>query len=420
MTGSCIRFAISRAIRRARAARLLATSESHARALPVGLLALLLATTTACDREPSRAPRISDRPALTLTAPDSLPGAQFGRAVRLADGGVAAVEEASRRILRWDRTGRLTHLYGGVGAGPGRFRAPSLIQAVGADTLLLWDALLRRVTWLSLSSGETRDLLLRTSMASGASPIVGQMEDGTLLLRHERFAAGLERGGSMLAGALSGQMPRPPGELDASLTPEALPPPPADMPSVRALIVRIDAEGRQVGEVAKDVLVREVPRGGTPLYAPGLQMVTDGSRILMGFNASWQVQVLGPSGDSLDVFEREWTARPVSEAQRDAAREALQENRQATAAPVDISFAPNVPAFGRLLVAEDGTLWATTFTGPGVFTDSATVFSRRGRLLGTVAMPPRLRPTDVGSDYLLGLSEDGTGKAMVLLYDVQR
>jgi hypothetical protein len=92
----------------------------------------------------------------------------------------------------------------------------------------------------------------------------------------------------------------------------------------------------------------------------------------------------------------------------------------------DVSFAPNLPAYAQMLVDADRNLWvsdaaldwylAQGFSRVPAGPIAWRVFDRDGRWLGRVTMPPRFRPMDIGSDYILGLWRDADDVEHVRLY----
>jgi hypothetical protein len=84
----------------------------------------------------------------------------------------------------------------------------------------------------------------------------------------------------------------------------------------------------------------------------------------------------------------------------------------------DERFLPTVPAFGRLISASDGSIWARSYALPYEAPDSVSVFGRAGAFLGTLALPSGLVPTDVGHDYILGLVRDGDDVTEIHLHRV--
>jgi len=74
------------------------------------------------------------------------------------------------------------------------------------------------------------------------------------------------------------------------------------------------------------------------------------------------------------------------------------------------------PAYGRLLVDADGNLWVAAYRDESEWS----VFDARGRLLGTVEVPPGGRVLDVGHTYLLGVWTDESDVEQVRLYELLR
>ncbi len=105
---------------------------------------------------PTGIPWIDDVTSLTFHIPDSIGGAsdEMGRAAFLQGGRIAVGNYDGKRILVFDSTGQLTRIIGRGGFGPGEFQTPTLVQTFAADSLLVWDAALRRLSFLSATTGE--------------------------------------------------------------------------------------------------------------------------------------------------------------------------------------------------------------------------------------------------------------------------
>jgi len=84
----------------------------------------------------------------------------------------------------------------------------------------------------------------------------------------------------------------------------------------------------------------------------------------------------------------------------------------------------SLPAFEQFVTDHIGRLWVresrvADYLPQGSATVTPTlwsVFSREGKWLGDVAMPARFLPTDIGSDYVLGVARDGDGVETVAMY----
>jgi len=77
---------------------------------------------------------------------------------------------------------------------------------------------------------------------------------------------------------------------------------------------------------------------------------------------------------------------------------------------------PTRPAYGRLLVDEEGFLWAAEPTRYPHPAGSWTVFAPDGRLLGVVTMPERFRLHQAGPDWVLGVWRDELDVEFVVLF----
>lgn len=322
-------------------------------------------------------PIIGTLPTIAFTIPDSIGGASadMGRALRLASGAIVVADWDGHRILRFDSTGRLTKVLGRAGSGPGEFQGTALVQAIAGDSLLVWDASLRRLTWLDPQTGGSRSCSIKIGDAAGSNPIIGLLADGRLVVQHEAPGAS---------------------------TPGA--------PVGRHMRLRLmDRCGRLLGEISGDFPGGRWDARGYRFFAPTTQTATDGTRIFAGNSSAWEIVVLAPDGHRLGSLTRPWRATLVTEQDREAIRAALDRPDIAPGFLDDDRFDPTVPAFGRILPSPDGTVWVLEYAAPYQPTDSVSIFSADNQLLGTLPLPPGFRPTSVGPDYLLGtgIGEDG-------------
>jgi hypothetical protein len=79
----------------------------------------------------------------------------------------------------------------------------------------------------------------------------------------------------------------------------------------------------------------------------------------------------------------------------------------------------SLPAHGRLVLDRAGNLWVQ---GYSVLDEEEFwyVLDPDGRWLGEVKPPARLRITEIGEDYLLGIMADSVGVQRVMLFGLQR
>lgn len=336
--------------------------------------------------EGQRLPSVATSPSLEIRIPDSVGGAsaQMGRIVRLASGRFAIADWDGQRVLLFDSGGQLSRVFGRAGSGPGEFRAPSLIQEVAPDTLLLWDPFLRRITWLDTRSGGIGQLEVGTDKLYGGAPLVGQLSDGRLLVAHEAWTA---------------QQPGAPSH-----------------PSITLRL--LNSDGTPAVDLVTDLLVRNQDAHGFRFYGPTTLAATDGHRILVGTNTNWTIHLLSADGHTQASLTRPWHSRAVTEADRAAVRAGAKGAGAPAGVPSDDRFDATVPAFGRILTSSDGTIWVLSFTPPFQYTDSVSVFSAEGQFLGALALPKDFHPTDIGPAYILGTAQSPDGDFVARLFAV--
>jgi hypothetical protein len=148
-----------------------------------------------------------------------------------------------------------------------------------------------------------------------------------------------------------------------------------------------------------------------------------------GFGADYLITRLNPLTGKEESWRRAWTPRKVTRANIDEFIDgwSINWNRGADSIAVKAAmrnapFAESVPAFSQFLVSTTQELWVRT---PNLIDAQAagelnqvplrsstwSVFDKEGRWLTDVSLPPGFQPTDIGSDYILGVQfgmENGT------------
>jgi len=126
---------------------------------------------------------------------------------------------------------------------------------------------------------------------------------------------------------------------------------------------------------------------------------------------SFGATVIDRAGHTVRTVERDHDPVPVAQAGVERPR-----TRDGTPRPSPDSL----PAISDLGVDATGHLWLRPFvleaTGPVAWS----VFAPDGRLRATVDLPPRFEPTEIGEDYVLGVSRDELDVETVRLYDLAR
>jgi hypothetical protein len=329
-------------------------------------------------------PVIDRTPSLTITIPDSIGGASadMGDVVRLARGDIAIADWDGHRLLVFDSVGALRRVIGREGSGPGEFEAPLLIQAFGGDSLLIWDPYLGRLSWIDANSGAGRSVNLSSAGLIGGSPIVGMLRDGRVIGRREV----LRREGAM------------------------------KLPTRTATFLLLGPDGARARTVADTFVLAAGDARGYRFFQPTLQTATDGQRLFAGISSEWRIAIYAPDGHRLGELSRPWTPRVVTAEVRARIRASLTRPSMAPEFLDDDRFDATVPAFGRILPADDGSIWVLDYAAPYESPDSASVFSHDGAFLGAVALPPHFRPSVVGADHIIGTATREDGDLEIRMY----
>ena len=85
-----------------------------------------------------------------------------------------------------------------------------------------------------------------------------------------------------------------------------------------------------------------------------------------------------------------------------------------------ITFPETMPAYRRALLDGEGHIWVEEYRRPSDDIPQWTVFTRDGRLLGTLTTPTGLWIYEIGSDYLLGRWRDELDVEHVRVYGLRR
>jgi hypothetical protein len=330
----------------------------------------------------SSRPTIESRPAIVAHAPDSIGGfsGEIGAIRRLSDGSIVVADLGARHLVRFDSIGALLGILGRGGQGPGEFERLELLQVLRADTLLVWDQVARRLTWIDPRTGGTRTAVVSPESDAQRFAVRGQLSGGELLIEESR---------PPVAGG------------------------PRARERVRYLLADVDGRnGRTLVETEGMIL------GGFYFFAPTAVGVTDGERVYVGESSKWSVQVFDREGDATAEWARPWIPASIAADAKVRMRELYRRRGARPELTADERFLPTVPAFGRLIAANDGSLWVRSYALPYEAPDSVTVFGPSGDFLGSLPLPSGLIPTDVGHNYILGLVRDGDDVAEIHLHRV--
>jgi hypothetical protein len=320
-------------------------------------------------------------------------------AVRLDDGRLVVTDEGSRQVKFFAPDGRLVHVLGRQGRGPGEFGTLWTVRPFRRDSLMVFDYNQERVSILDLQGNFGRSFavafgpnywaqgVLLDSMIFLASPGEGRRQNDITGIYWDSTWFVMYRG--------------------------------PDLP--------VDTIGRYpLGEQPG------MGRGRRRAYHFGhrLQFALARDRIYMGWSQAYEIGEYTADGKLLRLIRRAYQPQPVTDEVKAQFRqdyEALvraEEGDRVTPEQMtrylafvdDADYPVSLPAYSALRVDPDGNLWAEDYR---IYTQSEsrwTVFDPAGRWLGTVQMPNALQVLEIGRDYVLGLRKDAMGVERVSLH----
>lgn len=326
---------------------------------------------------------------------------QIGTPRSTSNGHVVFLNRGACEVRYHDSAGKLIARSGRCGKGPGEFDEPSGLWPWLADSVIVIDQL-TRVTVLTPDGSLGRITLLPQNDSMPIPFIRGVLSDGTLVLvglRNPggRASPGIERGRSTLA-VLRG--------LENS---------PQLIASYPGPIFEYTQLGDRLGR-------------GRLAFSSSTDFAAGASSIYVGFPDRYEIHVHDGAGKLLRILRRAFDTARVEPRDIDwllqrrlgqvqgadnqrAVRQAFRELQHAELMP---AFGPPVWPGGSeggpaMLVDLAGNLWVFDHYRPGEYRNHWSVFSSAGAWLGTVKLPPRLTPSQIGSDYVIGTWTDETG-----------
>lgn len=315
---------------------------------------------------------------------------------RLDDGRIAVADE-TQRLLVFDRHGKYILTAGRRGAGPGEFEALALAGRYRGDSIFAVDV--------------GRD-------------VFSVFDSHGQLGRSMRMSP---------RGVLGGYQPRAVfGDGDMVLTATSLPlgGPPREEFLWSYLIVTDDQL------VPRDTLAHFPKTTGenasaSVYFAPFAETVVADTLICWAFSDRIAVRFIRRDGKVVRIahvpFERyritrrRWDAYVQWRLARFDQRNYPPSVRARAMQEMDRSkHAAQLPAFARMLADGDGNLWLQDYPFAEMRPSNWQVLRHDGRWLGTVGLPTRFDPHDIGRDYILGVWRDELGTEHVRLYRLER
>jgi hypothetical protein len=348
---------------------------------------------------------LGEQPELTIgggEAPEASQLYSVRGAARLSDGRIAVADAGSKEIRVFDSGGRPLARFGREGEGPGEFKDPFLAGRTTGDTLVVFDAGLRRVSIFSADSGFIRSY--QVGLEGGGYPIAqGILSDGSLAIGGGMYFSNAE---GFPSGAL-----RPPSKY---------------------LVIAPDGSlGADLGEFpAAEMFAKRSANGFQAISIP-LGRVTgfaaSSDHLWLGTGDTWELRGYGKTGVLERIIRVERPLEPVTAAVRAAAIEervadAASENeaRSQRALLSELPFPSELPPYELFRTDALDHLWVGEFAPPGEDARNWTIFDPSGRAVGRITLPERTLPLQIGADYLLSRTLDELDVESVTLWRLRR
>ncbi|MGD2122960.1 MAG: hypothetical protein PVJ76_14500, partial [Gemmatimonadota bacterium] len=293
--------------------------------------------------------------------------------------------------------GRLTAAFGGPGEGPAEFQGLSAMGSSADGRIWAYDFMLRRFTWLD-QAGRMSGLATLDPEPAMLHPL-GILEDGSFLLKQLWGAA-------QVAQATETGFRRDP-----------------------VAFVRFDSEGTLLDTLCllpgrELVLTDEGGRGvmSTPPFAKNAAGAIWNGAALVGSTEALDLSVVDSRGGTTRIVRLPALDLAVRQQDREdfftgRLEGVPQEERAAERARLEaMPFPDRRPAFGALLAGKDGTLWVGDWALAPETPGEWKVFDSSGKWLGTVEVPDRFFPYDIGEDRILGVEWDDLDVEYVVIY----
>lgn len=340
---------------------------------------------------------------------------------RLADGRIAVVNGATSEVRFFGPDGGYLSTSGRRGQGPGEFQMPAGLWPVAADTLLIFDAMARRISVLAPDGSLPRTYTLgqesgmpfpSDGQVSMALP-VAVLPDGSLIGMRQSFTINDPRTEAYRDTVSFIRFGADGAALDTLVR----------LPGMEMVPMAMSFGGQSFNSPSPAPLGRNTlvaARRGEVWFA-----TNDGYELrVLGLDGAVQrlVRVLGPgrsvSADDQTAHRQEMVEAFESGPAAGMVPPAMKEQIRRHFA--DVAYPAVFPPVSELRFGDDGHLWVLETPSPGSRVRQYAVFTLEGALLGRVAMPAGFAPSGFGPDEVIGVWEDDDGVQYVRVYPLRK
>jgi hypothetical protein len=320
-------------------------------------------------------------------------------ALRLSDDRIVVANGGTNEIRFYGPGGAFLSASGGEGEGPGEFRRLGAVRRLRSDSLFAQDTRLYRS---SVFDGQGRFIRTVQPQASrGRSNIDIVFDDGMML-------------GSSVVRLRA-------ADVELGLFRMAF------------TFYRFDGAGDLVDTlgVYPGFQLYIVPSQGGRLstYSHPLSRATYFQFLPDGYyvadNDTYEVRKYAPDGKLQQIVRRLRAQVQVESHHMETLRERAlaavtddDQRRRREQFYRDMPVPETFPAYSGIALSVEGYLWVREYDLPGTEANDWSVFDAEGTLRGTLGLPPRFQPLDIGSDYVLGLWRDEDDVEHVRMYEL--
>jgi hypothetical protein len=311
-------------------------------------------------------------------------------AVRLRDGTIVVANGNPQQLRFFDLRGRLVRTAGRRGNGPGEFQSPSRLWVLRGDTLLVYDALARRIVLFGSNGAHLATRQVAPPQGRTAPAILGAFQDQSLLAGSSDIVTSPPRATPYYFGQ-------------------------------HVFVYGLDGRpGQDIGPFGdgEHFVQHTVPeRGGTAYwdlaFGRRTTIAARGNDILVGDGSTFELRSYSRAGALREILRASTTPERLTDAERNAYRQSelrgvQPSDRAITEKMLDEMPYPKViPMFKRFLVAADGRIWIQRYPHVGEPQERWVVLDARGQFLDELTMPPRFSLWSAGAGYALGIYHDG-------------
>ena len=317
-------------------------------------------------------------------------------AVRLPEGGVLVADVGDNTLRAYRENGTYVATRGREGEGPGELTHFGGLHRLGADSVVVWDRGLQRLTVFDMTGGVGRVSSVREAPELRLRGAIGQ--DRLVFERVVEF----EFTGSELLEILAGR-----GGQE-------------EYQRQQGVVEIRDVTGNPVAVVGPYAHTEyHFPTRAISYFGPVRyfrEMITGvwNSLVIAGPNDTYELRAHGVDGGLERVIR--WNRAPIvaDDGHRTAFADENPDRSQ------DAPMASHLPMFDTVVGDALGYLWVRDYDMPGEETVWWTVFDSEGAIVTRLTTSDRLRIWEIGRDYILASQIDDLGIHSVVVLALER